>query len=464
MPDRPRSVTLRRCRCALLLGLVACAPSFGFEGDVHFGLTKWLGIQAGFTLAQAESIAIGDQRVDAGDMQFIDSVLDYACFERNARVSKEVAAHHYPSDGPVPGPPPQRSVVAGGDAAQNSAQAMAKTIPSQAGFMLYKLGESLHVLQDSFAHQGISDSPQPDPAIVCDPTLAWAHPRNRGGWNSHRADLTMFWPAETMAMAKATYEFLVRYPPVDGVARTPKDWNSVGAELDGFVAAATKRDKQAWFSKHGITDVAFLEGASLKDGAEPMELKWPGRRFPALATIQSTQFDIDAAPLVFFNRFFADWISTNDFDALAAANAAPALKNSGAARGDAFAPLDKVQLAARLRIWRMRDHGAVADLAHTRDRLSAGQLAALGAIARSPAGIARYANPTDAFFPLLTHGPHPSPLLPFIVRSASPSPSGNARAVAIAKLRHAPYDTIAVVAEDLAGQWRVISIVGVVDH
>ena len=57
-----------------------------------------------------------------------------------------------------------------------------------------------------------------------------------------------------------------------------------------------------------------------------------------------------------------------------------------------------------------------------------------------------------------------SPLLPFIVRKAPPSSAGLERAVAIAKLRHAPYDTVGIVAEQAAGNWKVISIVGTVDH
>jgi len=51
-----------------------------------------------------------------------------------------------------------------------------------------------------------------------------------------------------------------------------------------------------------------------------------------------------------------------------------------------------------------------------------------------------------------------SPLLPFFV-AANPG-----KAVAVVKFRHAPYDTVAVVAETRNGRWRVTSIVSTVDH
>ena len=73
-------------------------------------------------------------------------------------------------------------------------------------------------------------------------------------------------------------------------------------------------------------------------------------------------------------------------------------------------------------------------------------------------------EPSEALFPLVTNTKVASPLLPFIVRKAPPSSTGLERAVAIAKLRHAPYDTVGIVAEHAAGTWKVISIVGTVDH
>ena len=64
----------------------------------------------------------------------------------------------------------------------------------------------------------------------------------------------------------------------------------------------------------------------------------------------------------------------------------------------------------------------------------------------------------------MTNSKIASPLLPFIIRKAPASGEGRERAVAIAKLRHAPYDTVGVVAERVDGSWAVVAIVGVADH
>jgi len=57
-----------------------------------------------------------------------------------------------------------------------------------------------------------------------------------------------------------------------------------------------------------------------------------------------------------------------------------------------------------------------------------------------------------------------SPLVPFFVSTAV-APDGSApRAVAVVKFRHVPYDTLGVIAEQIGGRWRVMSIVSVVDH
>jgi hypothetical protein len=64
----------------------------------------------------------------------------------------------------------------------------------------------------------------------------------------------------------------------------------------------------------------------------------------------------------------------------------------------------------------------------------------------------------------LPRTPKASPLLPFFVSMQAAAKGRNARAIAVVKFRHAPYDTLAVVAERLEGRWRVVSIGSAVDH
>lgn len=443
---------MKSARPWLLAGLLlGSSAARAFESDVHFGLTQWLAMQAGFDEPSAQTIAIGNQRVDSGDMQFLDLVLYYACLNHEDFGSVRAGSHHYASAGHDPGPAQGRAVVAGGDSARQPASEVVKVPADQAQYRLFKLGEALHLLQDSWAHQGVPDVPQPAPGVfACDETRAWGHPAARGGWNSHRADLTMDWPADTRSMARASYEVLTQYPALAGVKRAPRPWDQVAPQLDGFIRASTKTDKKRWFAAHGIADASFLEGISLPDGAQPFDLTWKGRKLPLLQSPVSRQHAIDPDLLDFYNRFFTAWVTTRDFPALASA--------FGTDRGP-----DREDLVARLKIWRLRDHGRVAPIAHSRT-LTADQRAAVDAIGSARNAWAHYDSAEAAFFPLLPRGKDVSPLLPFYIGTDVEPDGKSPRAVAIVRFRHVPYDSLAVVAEKSGGRWRVTRIGATVDH
>lgn len=455
---------------SFFIAALAVVPGIAsaFESDVHFGLTKWLALQAGYTPGQAETIATGDQRVDSGDMQFIELMPGYACTAHDAESATLVAQHHDPTAGKVPAPPDARTVVAGSDAARTLAVEIAKASPAQTSFLLFKLGTAVHALQDSWSHQGVPDVPQiPLDVATCDPNFAWGHPKTRGGWNSHRADLTSQWPADTMAMAAASYEVLQQYPPIDRGQRKAKPWNDLRALVETFARASTKTDKRKWFEAQGITDVSFLEGVSLPDGAQPFTQQWGGRKLPPLPTLQSTQHHIDADLLAFMSDFFREWASTGDLNALAAKVApgpAGAATKDASARKGVGATTAASELAARLKLWRIRDHGRVAALVHATQPLTARERASVDAIAKDPRALASYEAPTQAYFPLVVKGPEPSPLLGFIITPGAANTPSAGRALAIAKFRHAPYDTVEVVAQKVDNRWSILSIGAVVDH
>ncbi|HEV2976232.1 MAG TPA: hypothetical protein VG425_01450 [Casimicrobiaceae bacterium] len=456
---------MKQFRLLLLAGLLAAGAEAGaFESDVHYGLTQWLALKAGFEPRTAETIAVGDNRVDSGDMQFVDLVFMYACVGKDDVGSRRAGEHDYPSAVIAPAAPDARVVLPGGEAARKAALGAVKVPPDQAAYRLLKLGEALHILQDSWSHQGTPGIPEPaDGSFACDPTRAWGHPKARGGWNSHKADLTMYWPADTIAMAKATYDVLTQYPAVSGAKRTPRNWEEIRPALDRFVAASTKSEKRRWFASQGMDDVSFLEGISLRDGAQPFELRWPGRKLPPLGSSQSRQHYVQADLLDFFNRFFARWVSSTDFEAMATEfgpNTSPHDANSRSAVPKQIAT---AELATRLKVWRLRDHGRIANIAHSVQPLTARERATVDAVAKEPNAYAHFDRSADAFFPLLPRGNDASPLLPFFVAPIG-TPGGNPTAVAVTKFRHLPYDTVAVVAEQVGGRWRVVSIDSTVDH
>jgi len=156
-------------------------------------------------------------------------------------------------------------------------------------------------------------------------------------------------------------------------------------------------------------------------------------------------------------------MSTDNFDAIAAEFGRTGPASPTNARGTPAA-MDKAELASRLRAWRIRDHGRVADLAHAAQPLTAAQRNSLATIAKNSQALIRYESPTDGFFPLLVKGPEPSPLLGFLIDTVPPAANGNERAVASTKFRHAPYDTVMVLAERYDGRWRIVSLGATVDH
>ena len=72
---------------------------------------------------------------------------------------------------------------------------------------------------------------------------------------------------------------------------------------------------------------------------------------------------------------------------------------------------------------------------------------------------------SSAYYPLLpvTADKDVSPLLPFFIGMVSPN-AGHPQAIAVTKFRHAPYNIVAVISENIDSQWRVTSIVSIVDH
>lgn len=443
------------CRSFLLAScLLWCAWAQAFEADVHFGLTKWLALKAGFAEAQADAIAAGNQRSDSGVMDSVQLVLEYACLESHADAARVAQGYHFASPAKLPAPAAQRSVVAGNATARKPAEdVLVAAAQGKAGFLLLKLGQALHLLQDSWSYQGVPDTPVfAGTGIECNSALAWAAPAARGGWNSHKAHLAREWPADMEAMASATYRVLSAYPTVGAPRGTAADWNTLRPSLDGFVRATTKADKARWFQRQGITDTTFLLGISLPDGPGFAQGEWAGRRFPPLKSAASPQYGVAADTKAFFEGFFPLWL--------------------GPTKGlERLRPLVDAQqqpdLLARLRLWRLRDHGAVADLAHAAAPLTPTQLRTLERLGNKPNATVQLEGSAlaAAFYPLLQQGPGVSPLLPYVMHALpASSTGGNARAIAVVKLRHLPYDELGLIAEKQPGGWRLVRLIAAVNH
>jgi hypothetical protein len=59
-------VGVKKSLVSISLVLVLCSTLGAWEADVHYGLTRWLAVNAGFTPAAAELIASADLSADLG--------------------------------------------------------------------------------------------------------------------------------------------------------------------------------------------------------------------------------------------------------------------------------------------------------------------------------------------------------------------------------------------------------------
>lgn len=442
---------------SVVLGVIVLrpTPAFGFEADVHYGLTRWLALRAGFTPSQADAIAIGDQRVDAGLVEATQLNLEYACAGHFPATARLAQLAHFPADQAVPAPTAQRTVLPGGPAARRELAQVVAAAKGKEGLMLGRFGRALHPLQDSWSHQGVPSTPDPSATLACDASLASAPPSARGGPDSHAADLTSRWPADTLAMAHATYDQLSAWGPIEKQARQPAPWTALATAVDTFAKAASKSAKRAWFVAQGMSDTRFLAGISLPDGPDPGVLDWPGRMIPPLPGIASQQHDAPADVRGFFDGFLARWLSAEPVEKVVADLASHAGSQPDARR-------TATQLAARLKLWKLHDHGAASELAHARAPFTPEQLRTVDRMTRDRAANLQPATVADAVLPLQPSTPAPVPMLPYILRPLPPV-DGAPRTIAIARLKHAPYDTVGWIAEQRDGRWALVEMVCSVD-
>ena len=178
--------------------LLVPGSASGWEIDVHYGLTRWLALQAGFGEHEADLIAEGDEGVDDSWMTGpIVNTIAGACLRIYPNGAVIVHDFHFASRVDPPASPDKRNVVA--REVWRKQQSVPPPKLTQNPDDYRKLGAYLHVLQDSWSHQGTPDVP-----YFCASTLGWGHAFDRGGWSCHLADLTYRWAVQDVpGMAQA---------------------------------------------------------------------------------------------------------------------------------------------------------------------------------------------------------------------------------------------------------------------
>lgn len=367
----------RRLIAFAILASILSPPTLAWEEDLHYGLSKWLAYKVGFSLADAEEIALGAQSRDDGSLYPAPaSVFFHTCLKREIDYSQLVQKYHFPSFGKVPGAPQQRAVVPGltdNAAAELVLDEIKNSIADEPrDVALTNLGVSLHPLEDSWSHQGIPDIP-PKP---CSADLSWGHPASRGGYLSHAADITYLHVDDTVTTARRTYElldaFLKTHPSLRSHAGTR--WIDLEPAVNSFAQAKSKEEKLKWFATqpdvplNSYTRTDFLKHISIPDSGQSVLT-----RLTALFAKQpQDQFfrqmneleKWDSVPVKAGVDHLLDlWIVQKNIDALTPftvfTHVAKGLVNESRGTSE-DASLAKIALG----IWLVRDHGAVEQLNH----------------------------------------------------------------------------------------------------
>src|ERR1035437_506627 len=321
---------MRKSLVSASLVLALSSTVWAWEADVHYGLTLWLAVKAGFRPQIAGQIAAADLSADQGTFLPAPWAVGFhILILGDVQASESIQELHFPSYGPVPGTPKERSVPLDSRRAHDWLQKDTQfpTTLDNESSELKNFGHALHSLQDSWSHEG-----EPDVAFRCfgiqpRSKLSWAHPIERGGWAVHDADLTYLWKSDKknrpIDMAHATFDALVAYAGKHPSLRQhqPADWSTLELSVRTFIEAETKDGKRAWFNAD--TDVPFpsyrekfVEGLSLPTSkATPrtinalQSIKWTcDKSTDVVADIVRKADRIPPEVRSFLDKFFQQWL------------------------------------------------------------------------------------------------------------------------------------------------------------
>ena len=442
---------------AICVGSALVGPAaIAWEEDVHFGLVRWLALQAGYAPNWATTVAEGDLRADQGILDARRLVFWYACVGAEPSGSREVRNHHFPTFRDVPSPPEDRAVDPESRKALTAAEERAGRRVSATASMeekqdrLLELGDGLHALEDSWSHQGVPEIPNVEGLPICRSDLAWAHPKTRGGWRSHDADLTHYHVSDLIALAQTTYRLLRTFATNNPWA-TPgiaKEWSAIEPNIRIFAGAKTKDEKRRWFTAVGFQDISFLAHISLPDGEAGVAVGRPSRSLHQPAGAQAFPEPSQSAK-TFFADFFDTWmVRRNDADLVnRLVDPAAFVRTVGISGVGSTVSVTQDAFA----IWRIRDHGLVARLGH----------------GTTPSGIQEYQKLRSAGLvrALVNFEKLQEAMIPFVGGQpfvVIPLPDG--RIAALAKFSHAPHDTVIVIAAPTTSGLRVVALHFVVEH
>ena len=436
------------CVGVALLGLGFATATLAYEDDVHYGLTRWLALKAGFPASEAAIVAVGDKQVDGAALDAVSSAR-YFCFGgADAVGSNQVRDYHFASDMPAPNPPSVRIVEADSYLAYLLAMDRVKNPHRDRSENLVRFGMRVHAYQDSWSHQGVPDIPtivatQTTPGAIR-PREAVASPPKRIS-PSHTRRMPRKWRCGRLTCCAYTARKSMR-------SLAPSAWGDLSTDVDVFNAAKTKKQKRDWFIAHGFTDVDFIGGTTLP------EWDWPAPPVPYSGGFPSSNMRAIADDEVngLFAKFFSSWATTRQFDSLVMNYVSPQQFGGDPTTGERKAA-DRIVIRQTLQFWRALDHGSVAPLGHDVTDMDGNARGALATVFAVPGMLEPYKSTDEAFIPMNAM------MAPFVVISTS-SRSGTPLYLALARFRHTPHDTLVVSAQRMDRQLRITSIQSLIEH
>jgi hypothetical protein len=455
----------------LVSALVVAWPLYGWETDVHYALTRWLAVKAGFSEADAELIAAGDQELDDGNYSPAPWAMGlHIIVTGDVSASKAVQRNHFPSFGDVPGSPAKRAVEPNSKAAREWAL---HEIDSKIGpegksrqKALSDFGNSLHPLQDSWSHQGVPDIPF-RPIWEARPNLSWGHPVERAGWSNHDADLTYCHVKDTVEAAQETYVLLLEYLRAhrELQSRDSVSWVHLEPEVRAFAQANTKEAKYQWFN-HDVSVLlnhygrpSFNRELSLPGQPIFINLNPPKPTHDVVEWDPIFQSDKRAVPIEVRDateKFLNTWIVKSDVEAALGFVIPEELHQQ--LRGEDLSTDQEFEWARKfLTLWLIEDHGLVNEKGHGIPRTDGySELPVNTGHAKGPFRTVRYEKLSDAI-------ESPNGRDEYWVgelHSESPDVSGE-YALAF-HFRATPHDGLLIVLEQENRTWRVTRLLWIV--
>ena len=223
-------------------------PTGMYQADVHYGLTYFLALRAGFSDAQARVIATGAESPDQDPER--DPIKTTVRAITNAALGLVMhgprGAQRRGQEGELRGRLRRdhfpRSDGNAGVVEPFSQESQQRLMAAMKTGSIVEFGEGLHTLQDSVSHRG-------KPSLFD----MSGHPSERGGWTSKDTDIPSIYPREASSAAQATFNYLVAFRNARGRSASSPSWSQIEQEVNQFIALSERGDKKAWLRARGVT-------------------------------------------------------------------------------------------------------------------------------------------------------------------------------------------------------------------